>query len=477
MNRAVVLVNSNRMKPPVAPLALDYVGGRLQAEGIPVELVDLTFADDAGAALSACLGRTEPIAVGITFRNTDDCLWPSGAWFVPQLQELVALTRSLTSSPIVLGGCGFSIFPAEILDLCGADYAIVGDGEEAMFRLVRCLECGGDPRSLPGLGYRDSGVIRVNPPAYDSVLDLPTGRSLVDNPRYLRTGGMGNVETKRGCPSSCVYCADPLSKGSRSRCRPPAQVADEIESLCRRGVDVLHLCDSEFNLPGDHAMAVCLEIHRRGIGDRFRWYCYMSPVPFSVELAQAMRLAGCVGINFGADHASDRMLASLGRGYRHDAIADAVQYCRQAGITVMLDLLFGAPGENRESIRETIDFVKRVNPDRAGAAIGVRLYPRTQLTRQVLASGPMAGNPNLRGRLTDNDGLLRSVFYIQRELGDDPARLVADLIGHDERFFLPLQLDQASSYNYNDNTTLTDAIAQGHRGAFWDILRKLSHAG
>lgn len=477
--RTVVLINSNEMRPPVAPLALDYIGERLQAGGFDVRLADLTFAEDANGEIARALTDVEPVAVGVSFRNTDDCYPASCAWFVPRLREIVDVIHGATSAPVVLGGCGFNVFPIPVTEHAGADLAIAGDGEEAFLRLAERLARGEAYRDLPGLVYRDDdGQLMLNPPRYDNAkLDVPTARDLVDNARYLREGAMGNIETKRGCPMKCIYCADPVAKGNAARCRPPAQVADEIESLLRQGVDVLHLCDGEFNIPPRHALAVCGEMIRRGLGERVRWYCYASVRPFPMELAAAMRQAGCVGINFGVDSGCDRMLNILGRRYRRDHIRETVEHCQGAGITVMLDLLLGGPGEDEASVRETIDFIKSVNPVRAGAATGVRVYPGTRLAAMISHQGLMKDNPNLYGNVEDNDDLLRPVFYIDRRLGEDAGGFVCDLIDGDERFFPPPRIKDATNYNYNDNTVLEEAIAAGHRGAFWDILRRLAEQG
>jgi len=470
---AVLLVNANRMRPPVAPLAIDYVGDTLQERGVTVHLVDLAM--DEPDALAAALHEVDPIAVGISFRNTDDCFWPGTAWFVPDLCDLVQSIRTMTDAPIVLGGCGYSIFPAEILDLTGADFGVTGDGEQTLAALVAQLEKKSDPRRLPGLIWRDKQQqVHVNPPAYSEPLHVPTRRSLVDNARYFRQGGMGNLETKRGCPAPCIYCADPVARGRRVRCHPPESVADELETLLQQDIDVLHICDGEFNIPRDHALAVCEAITARGLGERLRWYCYATVVPFDTELATAMRRAGCVGINFGADSGCDRMLHTLRRNYTRDDIARAVRCCRDAGITVMLDLLIGGPGEDPDSVAETIAFCKRVNPDRVGAATGIRLYPGTPLARTIRDQGALRTNPNLRGCVEDNESLLKPVFYLSEKLGDAPADLVCDLIAGDERFFPPPRVRDATNYNYNDNRLLEEAIAAGHRGAFWDILRRLA---
>jgi len=473
--RCVVLINSNRMKPPVAPLGLEYIGGRLTSAGIEVRLVDLSFVEDPATHIDRTLSEVDPAAVGVSFRNTDDCFWPSGAWFVPELTELIATVRSLTDAPIVLGGCGFSLFAAPILERCRADLAVVGDGEETFLELVQCLDAGRDPYALPGLVYRNTeGRIVVNPPRLDPQPQVPSRRGIIDNARYLREGGMGAIETKRGCPGRCIYCADPLIKGRRPRCRPPGHIADEIESLLAQGIDVFHLCDSEFNIPPEHATAVCDEIIARGLGERIGWYTYASVKPFPPELAVQMRRAGCIGINFGVDSASERMLARLGRDYRQGDIRQAVEASRRAGIVVMLDLLLGGPGEDEDSLRQTIEFVKAVDPDRAGAATGVRIYPGTRLASLVKQQGPLETNPNLRGCVEGNEDFLRPVFYIDQRLGQDAAGLVCELIGQDERFFKPAPVQDDADYNYNENKTLTEAIAAGYRGAFWDILRRLA---
>jgi radical SAM superfamily enzyme YgiQ (UPF0313 family) len=100
---------------------------------------------------------------------------------------------------------------------------------------------------------------------------------------------MGSIETKRGCGEKCIYCPEPLVKGRKCRMRQPEYVVDEIQSLLQSGVAHFHTCDSEFNLPIEHAKMVCREIIKRGLGDKIQWYVYASPTPFSEELMRLMK--------------------------------------------------------------------------------------------------------------------------------------------------------------------------------------------
>jgi radical SAM superfamily enzyme YgiQ (UPF0313 family) len=256
-NPAVLtLINANLMQPVIAPIGLDYVAGAARAAGIETHIVDLCLAEDPDAALRRELQSCSPALVGISVRNVDDSFWPSAQSFLPPLKELVRKVRLLTDAPIVLGGAGFSVLASRIVAWAGADYGIRGDGEAASVALYRGITGGRELSDIPGLV--SSGF--ANPPAWnsgDSGLRIPTQRDAIDNAAYFRLGGQLGLETKRGCPAACDFCADILAKGSAARLRPPADVAAEAESLLRQGVDVLHLCDGEFNVPHTHARAVC----------------------------------------------------------------------------------------------------------------------------------------------------------------------------------------------------------------------------
>ena len=475
----LTLINTNRMKPPIAPIGLDYIAGAVQRSGFDVELLDLNLVSDPDAALEQHFRRRQPDLVGLTLRNVDDCFWPSARSFLSDFCRVVASVREHTDAAVVVGGVGYSIFPKQILELAGADFGIHGDGEQALVQLLTELRGSRQWDRVPGLVFSEDGVLRSNPPAWPHELSIPVERDWIDNVTYYKYGGQIGVETKRGCPRKCTYCADPLAKGQASRLRNPAEVADEMESLLARGIEVLHLCDPEFNLPLRHAEDVCDELIRRNLGRRLRWYAYLAVDPFSSDLARRMRLAGCVGINFTSDAAHPHMLAVYGQPHTARDLAKAVQACRANGITVMLDMLLGGPGETPETVAHTIQTFQQISPDCAGAGLGIRLYPQTRIAAKIAAEETLEQNPGIRRRYDGPIDLLQPTFYISSLLGKRPARLVNELIGDDKRFFPPQEetdgdvAEPSGDHNYNQNQGLIDAIAAGARGAYWDILRQL----
>lgn len=472
----LTLINTNRMVPPIAPIGLEYVAEACTRAGIKASVLDLALCDNPQKAIREYFASHGPSLVGLSFRNVDDCFWPSAEWFVPGLARLVQDLRTLCDAPIVVGGVGFSVFAPQVVEYTGVDFGVRGDGEAAMISLYQQSRNGRNFAEVPGLLWRQGERLVVNEPAWPADLSLPIRRNMVDNRTYFARGGQIGFETKRGCNRLCLYCADPLSKGSIPRSRKPAEIADEIESLLGQQIDVLHTCDAEFNVPRSHAMAVCEELNRRSLGERVRWYTYLAVTPFDAEMAAAMRKAGCVGINFTGDSASERMLATYRQPHRSEDLANAVRLCRENGIKVMIDLLLGGPGETPQTAAETIDFIKRINPDCAGTSMGIRIYPGTGMVDAVQAEGPLETNPGLRRKYAGPVDFFRPTFYISPGLGPNPAKVVKDLIAGDERFFEPMaeQPDaEATDHNYNDNSELADAIAAGARGAYWDILSQL----
>ena len=477
----LTLINTNMMVPAIGPIGLDYIAGAATAAGFKTDIVDLCLADNPSKSLERYFATHSPELVGLSFRNVDDSFWPSAQWFVPDLADTIDKIKSLTDAPIVIGGVGFSIFAEKIVEYTGADFGIRGDGEQAIVTLLKQLEHARRFEQVDGLIWRSDNGICSNRPAWPGPLCLPTTRDKTDNLAYFKKGGQCGLETKRGCNRNCIYCADPLAKGTKLRLRAPAEVADEAEALLAKGIDVLHLCDSEFNIPAQHAYAVCEQFNRRSLGKRLRWYTYMAVVPFDNELAAAMSKAGCIGIDFTGDSACSAMLKTYRQTHLKADLASAVHLCRTNGIKVMIDLLLGGPGETKETVTETIDFIKQIDPDCAGAALGIRVYPGTEMAQITASEGPLETNPNIRRKYVGPVDFFKPTFYISTSLGERPAELVQDLIGDDKRFFAPMldtpeqtsENNLSTDHNYSDNTQLVEAIQKGHRGAYWDILRKL----
>ncbi len=468
MARAFLLINTNVARPPVSPVGLEYVGEALIEAGVPVQVLDLSFETDWKASLQRELKCDEPLVVGLSVRNTDDCSFTSRKSFLPWIRDVVTESRKFTGVPVILGGIGFSTIPEAVLRATQADGGIEGDGEEAVLALANCLMKDENFAHLPNIVHWRNGDLVRNPRADIDLRYLPIPRRRIfDNKRYEQFGAMVGIETKRGCSQRCIFCADPVAKGTRVRLRPPEIVVQELQDLVGQGVSWLHLCDSEFNLPLEHAKEVCRAIIEKGLEDKVRWYCYCSPIPFDQELAGLMKSAGCAGINFGVDSLCDDQLYRLGRIHSSNDVHQLVRLLYREGLNYMFDLLIGGPGETAETVRITIDKAREFNIPLVGIAAGVRVYPNTLLGRDV-ADGFIK-----EGLYPDtSEGYGQPVFYLSPLLGNDAATLINQLVDDDPRFLILSAPAEKRSYNYADDEVLSQLIEQGARGAYWDIIRR-----
>ena len=222
-NNPVLLINPIRIRPVVGPIGLDYLGYALKQAGYEIDLIDHAFSD-LKESLQQYFRNSNPLAIGITVRNTDTCLFQGQAFFLDEVRELITYLVSVQDAPIILGGIGFSIAPKAIMEYCGAEFGVWGEGEAALPRFLNALQTDQDFTRVPNLNFRKGDRLIQNPTEFIDLKEFHPPRDLINNKRYFREGGQGNIETKRGCDQKCIYCADPICKGSKIRLKPPKSV-------------------------------------------------------------------------------------------------------------------------------------------------------------------------------------------------------------------------------------------------------------
>ncbi|MBU7011858.1 MAG: radical SAM protein [Theionarchaea archaeon] len=439
-----LLMSAHRWDPPSPPAALDYVAWELEKIGIDSEIADISFMDIE--ELESLLQSNQYDGVCVTIRNLERTAFSEKLHFpLPAIKKLVQLVKTYCSGPIIVGGNGFSIMPERILDYLGADYGIHGGGEDSLPLLIKYLfENEGDPGKIPHLVYRQNSsgkksIIKRNLMSpYKRKLPA-VKRGYVNYCRYFRPGyenfsRFGNIETKRGCPYHCMYCVEPEIKGRKVRVKSPEDVTQEVDWFLRKGITCFFLTDSEFNADCEAAVALLQYWRKRGYHRKIQWLTYATPAHFSEELAALLPQSGNLGIAIDFGHISNKMLANLGKSYTKSDIEEALHLGEQYGLTFKGSLILGGPEETRETIREAIEFFHGVVCE-ITIALGIRVFPNTPFGERIRKSGSLVDNPNLYGKVIDNDDLLEPVYYISQELGEDIFDYLSDIIPNPQQFY------------------------------------------
>ncbi len=452
----VLLISPNIefLPDPVFPLGLAYITAALKKNNIPYRILDLCFVSDYDAAIESSITTFKPDIIGLSLRNVDNVSYPNSVWYLPFYQKVTHTIRRFTLAPIVLGGSGFALIPEKILAYLNADFGIIGEGEASFVELINLLK----EKDKRVTDYRSKRIFDGKNKIRDfNTLPRPD-RSGFDNTAYLKKGGMGNIQTKRGCPFKCIYCTYPVIEGGRVRQRHPTHVCDEIENILESGIDTLFFVDNTFNYPAEHALAVCREMIQRQLP--IKWSCYAHPKFITAELIDLMLASGCSGVEFGSDAAVDGMLINMGKNFTVNDLKRASTICRRSGIAFCHSLLLGGPGETMETVQRTLAEIRDMSPTTAIAMIGIRVFPRTRLAKVALKDG-MIG---------PNEDFLKPVFYISQAIQEEIIPFIKDFSKANHAWIFP-----------GLNINMTDAGQRamrrfGIKGPLWEFMKRIDKA-
>lgn len=420
----VLLISVNREKTPypVMPIGVAFVASWLKRDGHEVTVLDLCFEKDPMAAVRARIAATQPELVGLSLRNLDNCDFVAPKSYLPDADAVLKTCRSVTDAPIVLGGSAAGIFPQAIFRRLKPDYLISGDGEMAMGGLARALEKGEDPARVPGVSfYRGEKWHAPAPlkPLEFSDNVFPRIYEWVNVLPYLKHEGSYPIQTKRGCALKCVYCTYKNIEGQSYRFNPASRVVDEIEDILQHipGAS-LEFVDSTFNSPSWHALEILRELEARRVSARIVG-AGLNPISAPPELFAAMRRCGFRHVVCTPESASDAILKNLKKGFSRKHIEQVAVHARAQGLQTLWIFLMGGPGENVDTVRETLDFIHEEigSKDVAYITCGLRIYPFTELAQMALREKVIGSE----------EALLEPAFYFSYEL--EPEAL--DEILHD----------------------------------------------
>lgn len=453
----LISANTEKLPDPVFPLGAAYMAAVAERQGHTVQTLDLCFVDALRPALEERVRALDPQVVGISLRNLDSSSYPLNTSYIDDYAALVGALRELTGAPIVLGGAGFTVMPATIMEHLGADVGVVGEGEMAFPWVLEHVAAGAPLASTPEFDCQpvDGGVC-VRPVSRIKHLDL-TGvpmRRRFDMEAYYQRGGALNIQTKRGCYFECVFCSYPLIEGSKVRMRTATGVVDELQALREEcGIRHWFFVDNIFNMPIRHAKDICAEIAARQLD--IEWSGYLNPRFVDDELCRLLAASGCKAIEFGTDSGSPAMMVNLKKEFAVDDLRRSSALCHQYGLKFCHSLIFGGPGETMQSVTETIALMDELRPTAVIALTGIRVLPGTGMVEIALRDG----------QIDPDDNLLYPRFYISPDLGDELIERIESYARRHSNWIVP-------GKGIKTNIEVLQRLrARRIKGQLWRLLR------
>ncbi|NCD34121.1 MAG: radical SAM protein [Spartobacteria bacterium] len=345
-----------------------------------------------------------------------------------------------------------TVLPKETMMEAGGavDSIAMGEYDYTIRDLARTLDGGGHLDQVEGLAWGGAtdfvrNKARVPIENLDE-LPLPPWHFL-DVSRYRNNTYLFpylDQISGRGCPNLCQFCQWPqVMHGRRYRyCSPERVVAEMLESFQRYKVKEIFFEDDTLTANRKRLREVCELILQQNI--RMKWSCNSRVDWADLELMKLMKEAGCRMVLIGPESGSQTILDNVRKGIRVEQTTAFVTTAKKAGLATHSCWVMGLPGETRETMAQTVHFVKSLDTDTIQASsvmpqVGTELYnwamEQGYLTARSWADYAMQGEqtavmeyPNLSQQEMNAavNNLLRS-FYFQPHV---MFRLLRQSISH-----------------------------------------------
>jgi radical SAM superfamily enzyme YgiQ (UPF0313 family) len=274
---------------------------------------------------------------------------------------------------VIMGGMHVSQLPDEALAHC--DSVLVGEAEGLW------------PRALADFDRQALQPIYRHADGLPSLANLPVPDwNLYQDKRYLP---VHFVETTRGCPIGCDFCAVTNAFGGQYRNRPQADVLAELRGL-RPFAGLLTLKNCVFfvddNLISNRAYARALLPRLAEL--KLRWFAQASVnLARDDEILRLCQRSGCTGVFLGFESLSSETLAAVGkRVNRPQDYLEVVRKIHDHGIGIDGSFVFGFDTDDDGVFDRTLEFAVAAKLEVAYFSI-LTPYPGTRLHQRLTDEG------------------------------------------------------------------------------------------
>lgn len=290
-------------------LGIEYLKSSLLKDDYDVEIIDGWLCElDVDEVFKKIINeKDKTLFVGISsyMSNTKPTI------------ELINMLKQVDSNiKIACGGFGPTFYPKEYLQN-GSDYVMLGEGEESILELARCIKKDELPIDIKNVGYKYNNEIIINDMRnlQEDLDKIPfPSRDFID--LTLNKKSTVNMLSSRGCSGNCEFCSViaffRLANGKVWRTRSIKNIVDEIEELYKKGIVYIKMVDDSF-IDGTRDEKWCKdfadEIEKRNIKVRLRGQIRADKITDSIlyNLKRAGFFSFACGIENGSETALSRM--------------------------------------------------------------------------------------------------------------------------------------------------------------------------
>lgn len=381
----------NLQKTP--PLGLGFISAYVKKAGYLVDILDCNVLDITPEKLLEHTDLSGYRLIGLQAFSMD----------MIQLKKYIDVIKAVNMDiPVIVGGPAPSSDPEGVVSFLGnVDFIAIGEGEQATLGLLSCINAGvvdyQKLKDTPNLAWVENGDLFRTSHAYVEDLDevgAPDWDGL--NPGlysnavhgfYYRKMPVYPILVSRGCPFKCSFCGGRIITGYKVRYRSIDSVIDEIEYLNKKyNMQEFQIIDDNFTASPAKAKELADKLAERELD--LYWTCPngLRIDTLNSELLDSMKKSGCYEIAVGIESGDKGILKDMGKHLDPAKVEEKIQLIRSKGISITGFVMVGYPGDTRETLKRTMDFVLKLPLIRISLTRFIPL-PNTPITDRLIASG------------------------------------------------------------------------------------------
>ena len=357
------------------PLNLASLAAVAERDGHEVRIIDGQAEDMSLAKMIEQTTAFNPDIIGVTGTTP---------FYHIAVDLATGLKRANSNIPIVMGGSHITILQEEAFSPC-FDYGFIGEAEQSWPMFLERYENCKDVAGVKGILYRDSNKVKFTgmPDMIGNLDSIPfPARHLLRMDKY-KIGTMQGVKNftsimfSRGCPFNCIFCST-KTFGKKVRKRSVRSVVDEIISVISQ-FNIRHFlfADDNLTLDRNYVLKLCDMIDKEGLSITFEGSTHANLV--DEELISKMAKTGLIRLSFGLETVNPEMRRLMKKEVPLESYEIANRLVNKYGIECLNSVMLGLPGETRETIRETLSYLRHAREIKQANYSIATPYPGTEL--------------------------------------------------------------------------------------------------
>jgi len=366
------------------PLSICYLGKILEEEGYVFLAYDFLFDQwkDAKEKIKKIIQKEKPEIIMASLMTTNRF----------SSFELAKLVKKINPKiRVIFGGVHSSMMFSQILLNFPVDFVVIGEGERTIVELIKAIEKKvplNKFKDIKGIAFKEGNkIIKTECRKWIQDLDslpFPKHEYFIESMKRQKAA---YLIASRGCPINCLFCLTSKYWGYMRRTRSVDNFIEEIKYVKKKFpfVTMLYFNDDEFIMRKDWILDFCNKFIKEKIN--IGWECNGRVTSIDEEVIKAIKKAGCAQLNIGIESGSPKIIELIGKKITNEQAIEAYRLCEKYGVNAKIYLMVGLPGEDKNTIKETIQLIKKIKYGNLSVPAIFQLYPGTPIYEDVKRKG------------------------------------------------------------------------------------------